>query len=259
MNTQLAVIDGFDPEEEITLAHELSEAIKAENEIKKELHTVDTGMEKVSVSYRKYFPQQMQSLAEVEMALYEISSKIADLESENFEEPEKPEPEENTNPEEKKDKKTKKKQVREHYGKISKLCHPDKTAKKDKELRENLTQLFIQAREAYKQGDLELLLSIEVEVTLLLSDRSEQQIKEDRKAKLQALKRSIYTMRNDLDQKKLHPIYYVYDFDKNGQVDQAKAMYAQLMDHLLSQKRAELRELQASLMKKRSDQFWSTF
>jgi len=257
MNTSLAVIDDYNPETEIHLSFKLSEATRQEKELKERVDTLHQGMEKVGTSYRSYFPNMLHILFELDEAIRETEAQLFDLNSDENESEEQPFSSELPEP----DKKTKKqtgKAIRESYGKISKLCHPDKTSNRSESMRIRLKDLFIAARQAYKDKDIDTLLDIEATVTLLLSGRTEQQVKVDKKKRLEHLQSRINSLYFQLEDVKTSPIYFVYDFDRKGDKLNAKSIYAQVLEFNIQQKRRALHDLKGRIHSKQNDQYWST-
>lgn len=266
LTQSLVPLEGADPLESIRIASELSHAMQEEARLRAEHKETETGMNKVSDSFRPLFPGPLADLNMVEQEIQIIQSEIQELLfAQN-----KPEVEEDTadddeefiedfTHEEKKTQKARKKAVREIYGKISNLCHPDKTLKLDPELRDRLHAIFIEAKEAYENVQFEYMLELHVEAVLTRSGKTEEQVKEDKKEKLEMLYGSIQRLEAQLAHLRQHPIYVVYDLHQNGHINQAKGVYRQILGGLQHQKDMELSQLKRQLHSMKENNTWSIF
>lgn len=254
--TDLVTTDGDPPELLVEY-----EALKLETARVQEIgERLVSDINQCGDKYKLYFPEMLSALQDIDSELEGLRRQIAMLEDESAEEPDAPEQEEAT-AEQPSSVKEKKKAARLIYGRISNLCHPDKTRGLPEELREQLTHLYITARILYKHKNEDGLLTIYAEAMTLRSDGtpgSKNRVKETVRALVEALRKQLQNMHDNTESIKHHPMYHVYRFHSDQQYDKSKALFHQILKATYRERELQRDELQKELWARRNDAEWDT-
>lgn len=205
--------------------------------------TLFSEFDRVVVRYRAKFPNMVSEMADKEAALAQAVLELQLLsksdETGTTEEQEKETPPEEKEPEEKEPEDSRKmrmKAIKKYYRRICNQCHPDKMQELPPHIITELSHIFLEAKKAYTNKDLQALLDLYASACAM---RQTATLDDDyvraKQARLKELQDSIERAANKLAEMRTYVIYSVYEDDAKGHKERAKQNFKAILDFNLAQ------------------------
>lgn len=217
--------------------------------------TLLSEFDKVAVRYRSHFPQIISRLTDMEAEYLEATQELqalldSDGESKESEASE-PEPEQPEVPDEeatKKLRKLKRDTLKKYYRRICIQCHPDKTRLLPDDVVAALSQLFLEAKQAYQNDDLDTILELYASACALRETESvDDTYLKAKKERLDRIKSLVDRAVSRLNEMRTYVIYAVYECDKQGMVEHAKSHYRAILNYNLDHGQSRLEAIRKQI------------
>tara|TARA_B100000700_G_scaffold88627_1_gene99953 strand:- start:71394 stop:72272 length:879 start_codon:yes stop_codon:yes gene_type:complete len=252
--TFLPVLYAGDPDYEKTLDDRIAETSAKMESLRAKRKSIENEMERVSMLYRAQFPNVAQGIIAADEEIAEAQTELMLLLGNPEGDESAPEGEEDEQPEdvshdEKKARKARKRNSKDIYGKICNLCHPDKNKGLEQDRLDELTELFIEATDAYKARNLERLIEIYATVMALRSGKSDHEIAEEKRKRLEYLLDTVEGQQRQIDQLREHVVYHVMELHNSGNRGRAKSIYGQVFRHMLQERHSMLNGIRSEIAK----------
>lgn len=238
MEMQTQTSEKIESKEDVSqLNAEASELEKAYNELVSKFKWLE-------MKYRRFCPDAMESLGDIQRQIRELEKELAKPKYQNSDEYVEKEPEQSDELEESdkpKNFREERKEIKRIYRRISRLAHPDKQSKKlTKDQSDSLTNAFVEANSAYKEGNLDYLLHLLGDILGILNGQdsnSEEYIK--------SLKKKIDNLTGHLENAKQSPMFSVWSCDASGHESNAKAIFNQMVSMEIHEAQVRLQHLRS--------------
>lgn len=227
-------------DEEIALANDnLLQLREIENKLLQEF-------DRLHVKYRPHFPLMIAKLTDMEAEYAELKWKLRSLQrSEDPDEYlEDKQESSDVDSESKESKKLKKKTIKKLFLRISMQCHPDRTKHLPKEIQDSLRQIFLDAKSAYQQNDIEAIFELYASACALRETKvMDDTYLKSKKERLDRLNDMLDRALHRLNEMKQGLFYTIYECDRRGFIGHARANFRIALDYTLEKNQEKIEEL----------------
>lgn len=207
--------------------------------------TLFSEFDRVVVLYRSKFPHIVSEMADKEAALsqalmeLQLLTQSSESEPDVHAEPEKESPKEEKEPED--SRKMRMKAIKKYYRRICNQCHPDKMQGLPNNVLTELSTIFLEAKKAYTNKDLQALLDLYASACAMRETATlDDDYVKAKQGRLKELQDSIERAANKLAEIRTYVIYSVYADDVKGHKERAKQNFKAILDFNMEQLNSKL-------------------